>query len=33
MGYGLHKDMIETHPEKRLMGYAHVSTYGQTLDS
>jgi DNA invertase Pin-like site-specific DNA recombinase len=24
--------MIETHPEKRL-GYARVSTYGQTLDS
>jgi DNA invertase Pin-like site-specific DNA recombinase len=25
--------MTETHPEKRLMGYARVSTYGQTLDS
>jgi DNA invertase Pin-like site-specific DNA recombinase len=25
--------MIETHPEKRLLGYARVSTYGQTLDS
>jgi DNA invertase Pin-like site-specific DNA recombinase len=25
--------MIETHPEKRLIGYARVSTYGQTLDS
>src|SRR5438445_11060862 len=24
--------MIETHPEKRLIGYARVSTYGQTLD-
>jgi DNA invertase Pin-like site-specific DNA recombinase len=22
-----------THPEKRLIGYARVSTYGQTLDS
>src|SRR4029077_7034805 len=25
--------MPETHPEKRLIGYARVSTYGQTLDS
>src|SRR5216110_2800616 len=25
--------MFETHPEKRLIGYARVSTYGQTLDS
>jgi DNA invertase Pin-like site-specific DNA recombinase len=25
--------MIETHHRKRLMGYARVSTYGQTLDS
>jgi DNA invertase Pin-like site-specific DNA recombinase len=25
--------MIETHPEKRLIGYARVSTCGQTLDS
>jgi DNA invertase Pin-like site-specific DNA recombinase len=25
--------MNETHPEKRLLGYARVSTYGQTLDS
>jgi DNA invertase Pin-like site-specific DNA recombinase len=25
--------MIETYPEKRLIGYARVSTYGQTLDS
>ena len=25
--------MVETHLEKRLIGYARVSTYGQTLDS
>jgi DNA invertase Pin-like site-specific DNA recombinase len=25
--------MVETHPEKRLIGYARASTYGQTLDS
>jgi DNA invertase Pin-like site-specific DNA recombinase len=25
--------MTEAHPEKRLIGYARVSTYGQTLDS
>src|SRR3954451_21458164 len=25
--------MTETHPEKRLLGYARVSTYGQTLDA
>src|SRR6516225_3280295 len=25
--------MTETHLEKRLIGYASVSTYGQTLDS
>jgi DNA invertase Pin-like site-specific DNA recombinase len=25
--------MVGTHPEKRLIGYARVSTYGQTLDS
>ncbi len=24
--------MNETHPDKRLFGYARVSTYGQTLD-
>ena len=24
--------MVETHPEKRLIGYTRVSTYGQTLD-
>ncbi len=25
--------MTETHPEKRLIGYARLSTYGQTLDA
>jgi Resolvase, N terminal domain len=25
--------MTKTNPEKRLVGYARVSTYGQTLDS
>src|SRR5271155_141793 len=25
--------MVDTHPEKRHIGYARVSTYGQTLDS
>jgi DNA invertase Pin-like site-specific DNA recombinase len=25
--------MTETHPQKRRIGYARVSTYGQTLDS
>src|SRR5271163_3226820 len=25
--------MTETHPEKRRLGYARVSTYGQTLDA
>src|ERR1700680_3238897 len=25
--------MTETNPEKRLIGYARVSTYGQTLDA
>jgi DNA invertase Pin-like site-specific DNA recombinase len=25
--------MTGTHPEKRLIGYARVSTFGQTLDS
>src|SRR5271155_1602547 len=25
--------MVETHPKNRLIGYARVSTYGQTLDS
>jgi hypothetical protein len=24
--------MVETHPEKRLIGYARVSTYGQPVD-
>ncbi|HEX3601248.1 MAG TPA: recombinase family protein [Lacipirellulaceae bacterium] len=31
--YTRHKVMVETQPEKRLIGYARVSTYGQTLDS
>jgi hypothetical protein len=25
--------MTETHPQKRLIGCARVSTYGQTLDA
>jgi DNA invertase Pin-like site-specific DNA recombinase len=25
--------MTETHLQKRLIGYARISTYGQTLDS
>ena len=25
--------MTETHPEKRLIGYARISIYGQTLDA
>jgi len=25
--------MIENHPEKRVIGYARISTYGQTLDA
>jgi DNA invertase Pin-like site-specific DNA recombinase len=25
--------MTKIHPEKRLIGYARASTYGQTLDS
>jgi hypothetical protein len=25
--------MIETHPQNRRLGYARVSTYGQTLDA
>src|SRR6266478_4596495 len=25
--------MAETHPQNRLLGYARVSTYGQTLDA
>jgi hypothetical protein len=24
--------MIETNPEKRLIGYGRISTYGRTLD-
>jgi Resolvase, N terminal domain len=31
--YRVSEVMVETHPEKRLIGYARVSTYGQTLDS
>jgi DNA invertase Pin-like site-specific DNA recombinase len=33
MGYGLHKICSKITPKKRLLGYARVSTYGQTLDS
>jgi len=25
--------MTESHPEKRLIGYARVGTYGQTLNA
>jgi len=25
--------MTETHPQNRRLGYARVSTYGQTLDT
>jgi hypothetical protein len=25
--------MTEANPQKRLIGYAHVGTYGQTLDA
>jgi DNA invertase Pin-like site-specific DNA recombinase len=25
--------MTETHPQNRRLGYARVSTYGQTLDA
>jgi DNA invertase Pin-like site-specific DNA recombinase len=32
-GYGCRKIKTETHPEQRLVGYARVSTYGQTLDA
>jgi hypothetical protein len=31
--YTRHKVMVETQPEKRLIGYARVSTYGRSLDS
>jgi DNA invertase Pin-like site-specific DNA recombinase len=27
------KDMAETHPQDRIIGYARISTYGQTLDA
>ena len=33
MDHGLHKILTEPHSRKRLIGYARVSTYGQTLDS
>ena len=33
MGCRLSLDMTETHREKRLIGYARISTFGQTLDS
>jgi DNA invertase Pin-like site-specific DNA recombinase len=33
MGYGLHKICTKTRPEKRLIGYARVGTYEQTLDA
>ena len=26
-------DMVDTHPEKRLIGYARVSTYGQVPEN
>jgi len=29
----LPQDMTETHPQNRRLGYARVSTYGQTLDT
>jgi len=31
-GLRLPQDMIGTNPENRRLGYARVSTYGQTLD-
>ena len=31
MGYVWPQDMTETHPQNRRLGYARVSTYGQTL--
>src|SRR6516165_11593276 len=31
MGYVWPQDMTETHPKNRHLGYARVSTYGQTL--
>src|SRR3984893_11447946 len=33
MGHGSRKIMTETHPQNRRLGYARVSTYGQTLDA
>jgi DNA invertase Pin-like site-specific DNA recombinase len=33
MGYASRKIMTGTHPQKRRLGYACVSTYGQTLDA
>src|ERR1700738_5451245 len=33
MGHGSRKIMTETHQQKRRLGYARVSTYGQTLDA
>jgi hypothetical protein len=32
-GLRLPQDMTETHPQNRRLGYARISTYGQTLDS
>jgi hypothetical protein len=32
-GLRLSKDITETHPEKRLIGYPRVSTYRQTFES
>ena len=31
MGYVWPQDMTETYPQNRRLGYARVSTYGQTL--
>jgi DNA invertase Pin-like site-specific DNA recombinase len=33
MGYKARKDMPEKNPQNRPLGYARVSTYGQTLDA
>ena len=33
MGHGSRKDMTKTKPQNRRLGYARVSTYGQTLDA
>lgn len=32
-GLGFAEDMTESQPESRIIGYARVSTYGQTLDT